>query len=116
MNNVAVKSILLITVMFLLTGCSYQSGSSTDIPYGWDSGFLWDHLYLTNDHKTVYCFDDSEVRKVLEEAERSQKKVRVVYNKYIFRGFLCYADEKYEKVVVTDIELVNEEPTAKEKE
>jgi hypothetical protein len=97
-------SILLIGLILFSTGCTLQSGKSKDTIYAYDTGILWNHLYLTNDHTTCYCFKGSENYDAIKSAFDDKKIVDVYYEKYLVKGTLCECGE-LEEVVVTKIEL-----------
>lgn len=82
----------------------YQHGTSRDIVQGFDSGPLWKHAYLKNDHFTVYCFDDDNLIPILEQAQKTQKEVIITYEKYAGRGGMCVAADNYETVIIKSIE------------
>lgn len=96
---------LLIFGVILLYGVSYQSGTSKDIVQGYDNGIMWHHAYLKNDHTTAYCFDDERFITILDESQRQNKEVIISYKKYVGRGFFCSTSEKFERVVVTDVQF-----------
>lgn len=98
------KMIMTITLMGLfLVACTVQRGTSTDTIYGTDYGILWHHLYLKNDHSTVYCYDDFYDQQI-QEARKANATVTVTYEKNILgKGTLCSAGEQYEPVVVTGV-------------
>lgn len=95
----------LVLSLFLLSGCTFQHGTSRDIVQGFDKGILWYHAYLKNDHKTAYCFDNPYWTDILNVAQRSQKEVIVTYEIYALRGKLCMSGEGYESVVITNVEF-----------
>jgi hypothetical protein len=98
------KFYFLIIALFLLTGCSIQEGNTKDRVAGYDIGIFWGHLYLVNDHKTVYCFDKSMAEKI-KDMEDMNETVKVNYKKgLLFTAFLCGADDSYEIVRVVSIE------------
>jgi len=102
------KLILVIGIvsLMLMTGCALQKGYSTDTIYGYDTGFLWSHLYLTNDHSTEYCIKPGMFDNVIELARKNNTKVEVDFEKHLIKGSLCDPiNEKYEKVIVTDIQI-----------
>ena len=94
--------IALISIPFL------SSGQSTDIAYGLEQSSFWGKLYLKDDHKTVYCIEkDSNLMKIADEASINKLKVKVTYQEYVFKGFLCgLFNDKYDAVVVKDIEVL----------
>lgn len=102
------KKILILGMLLLFTGCTFQHGTSRDIVQGWDSGILWNHMYLKNDHNTCYCFDNPQFVQIFDESQKTQKEVIVTYETYLVRGGLCSASEKYETVIITDVEFVEE--------
>lgn len=97
---------LIVVLLLMLAGCTFQSGSTRDYASGWDEGILWYHAYLKNDHSTAYCFDDSVMRETFEYAKRNGKEVVVEYETYLFRGALCSANKNYETVVVTKVWII----------
>ena len=102
--NKRIIGVLMLGLLFI--GCEYQKGNSNDTVYGYDKGLLWNHLYLTNDHTTCYCFDDQKVISILDSAIATGRKVEVNYGKYLLRGQLCSAPDKYETVVVDSLTLL----------
>lgn len=99
----------LVVSIIILNGCTFQHGTSKDYVYGYDTGILWNHLYLKDDHSTCYCFDDPEFIETIEEAQAADRKVLVTYEKYVFRGGLCWSADGYENVVVTKVGIVANE-------
>jgi hypothetical protein len=100
------KYLIIVGIMaiLLLSGCSIQNGNTKDRISGYDIGIIWGHLYMMNDHKTVYCFDKSLMQSI-KDAEDKNLTVKVTYKKnLVFTAFLCSADESYEKVEVVSIE------------
>lgn len=91
----------------------FQHGSSRDVVQGYDKGWLWYHLYLKNDHTTAYCFDNPSFVSMLEQSQRTQREVIVTYETYLFRGFFCMTSEKYDNVVVTNVEWADEQEEKK---
>ena len=88
----------------VLTACTFQSGVSTDRIYSYDQGILWNHVYLVNDHSTVYCYDGF-VGNEIERAFEENRTVKLYYEKYLFRGALCQTPgDNWEAVVVTRVE------------
>lgn len=98
------KKLLLVGIL-LLFGCTLQHGTSRDVVQGYDKGILWSHMYLKNDHSTCYCFNNQEFIKTFDESQLTQKEVIVTYEKYIVKGSLCNCDDKYEKVIVTNVKF-----------
>ena len=101
------KIIILMLSLILLVGCTTQTGNTKDKVHGYDVGPVWGHLYLINDHSTVYCFDKGLYESKIESAEDLNQTVKVYYNKqYPFNTFLCSAVDGYERVEVIGIEVV----------
>lgn len=92
--------------IFFISGCTFQHGSTRDVVQGYDKGLIWYHAYLKNDHGTAYCFDDVSFIPILEKSQKENVDVIVTYETYFARGFLCSAAEKYETVIITNIEEV----------
>jgi len=97
---------MLIIVVMFLTSCTLEKGSSTDYVYGYDKGIVWGHAYLKDDHTTCYCFDDDDMSEQFEYAQSNNVKVKVNYERYITRGFLCNCGEKISTVIITKVEVV----------
>ena len=97
------KIYLLIIGMLLFSACTLQSGISTDRIYGYDKGIVWNHLYLTNDHTTTYCFEDYQLQQI-KDAYELNKTVKIEYERYVIKGFWCQAQQNQEAVVVTKID------------
>jgi hypothetical protein len=100
------KLYILILLALFLVGCQYQKGISRDTIYGYDSGLIWGHLYLTNDHSTAYCFDVKQFNNILQTAKDSNKKIEVTYSKNIGKGVLCSVGD-YERVIVEDVKILD---------
>lgn len=100
--------LMALVVMLTTAGCTFQQGTSKDYVYGYDKGIIWHHLYLKDDHKTCYCFDNPEFIATLKLAQEMNEKVIVSYETYLIRGSLCTAAEGYENVIVTDVKLMGE--------
>jgi hypothetical protein len=97
---------LIVTLaLALLSGCTFQHGTTRDIVQGWDRGIIWSHMYLKNDHNTAYCFDQDSFNVIFDEAQKTQKEVIVTYETYLVRGTFCLAAEGYEKVIVTGVKF-----------
>lgn len=98
----------LIISMLLFTGCTLQSGYTKDQIHGYDRGVAWNHLYLLNDHTTVYCVEPNSfnIEEVLEQAKINNSIIEVHYEKYILRGALCSSGQNMESVVVTRVKLI----------
>lgn len=94
-------------IVLLITYITLNKGNSNDYVYGYEKQafFGWYKLYLKDDHKTVYCFDDPSMANLLDFAKSENKKVNVNYQEYIFRGFFCMGSEKYDSVVVNSINV-----------
>ena len=93
--------------LFLLTGCTFQHGSSRDIVQGWDKGIIWYHAYLKNDHTTAYCFDNPDFIKIMDISQKTQKEIILTYETYILRGALCTTSDKFDNVIITNITLAD---------
>lgn len=106
---------LLVFLALSTSGCnsSTQEGKSIDYVYGYDTGMVWNHLYLTNDHTTTYCYTPEQSTTfgpIFEQAIKENKKVEVGYSKYVGKGALCQgqpqgAKGSSETVVVTNVVL-----------
>src|SRR3990167_10917039 len=98
---------LFVMIMLLVSFIFLRDGSSIDYPYGYEKqkGFGWSILYLKDDHKTAYCFDNNNLKPIIDEAIRTNKKIEVFFKGYLFRGMFCSAGEKYDEVVVEDIRI-----------
>lgn len=94
---------IILASLVLMSGCTFQHGSSRDIVQGWDKGIIWNHAYLKNDHTTAYCFDSYVFAEMLDESQRTQKEVIITYETYFLRGWLCSTSEKHERVIITDV-------------
>jgi len=106
MNKLLIVGLL--CAVILMTGCTLQSGFTKDKLHGYDSGVLWNHVYLLNDHTTVYCFDDDRFIPILEQAKNNNNiTIEVAYNKYLLRGALCSSGQEMESVVITNIKIVD---------
>ena len=85
-----------------------NNGSSTDYPYNIEQSKFWNKLWLKDDHTTVYCFDDEKFLDIINKAKIENKKIKVSYQEYLFRGFLCSSgSDNIGEVVITDIEVIN---------
>ena len=93
---------LIILLIFLISGCTFQRGTSRDVVQGWDKGIIWYHMYLKNDHTTSYCFDNPQFIEIFDESLKTQREIIVTYETYFFRGGLCSAGDKFDNVIVTD--------------
>ena len=105
MKKIIVICLIVILALALLSGCTFQHGTTRDIVQGYDQGIIWKHMYLKNDHNTAYCFDDNSFSVIFDEAQKTQKEVIITYETYFFRGFFCSAAEGYEKVIVTGVKF-----------
>lgn len=109
MKRILIFSILSFLLMSsLVSAIVFQHGSSRDIIQGYDKGWLWYHAYLKNDHTTAYCFDNPNFAKILKESQRTQKEVIITYETYLFRGTFCWTGEKFNNVIITNVEFVNQ--------
>jgi hypothetical protein len=106
MNRILLIPLLL--AMIAISSCTFQHGTSKDYVYGYDKGIIWHHLYLKDDHKTCYCFDNPNFIATLKTAQEMNEKVIVTYETYLLRGMLCTSAEGYENVIVTDVKLMGE--------
>lgn len=101
---------IVVTILgvLLLSACGTQHGKSVDTIYGYDTGIVWNHLYLTNDHTTTYCYQDPTLNIILEQALQNKSKVEVTYSKYIIKGSLCQSGTSSdgERVVVDNVKIV----------
>lgn len=108
-ENKKMNKLLIVGLLFsilLFTGCTLQSGYTKDKLHGYDTGVLWNHVYLLNDHTTVYCFDDNRFIPLLEQAKNGNVTIEVDYEKYALRGALCSSGQEMETVVITAIKIV----------
>ena len=104
------KKILLLSIMMIcvvLSGCTFQHGTTRDIVQGWDKGILWHHMYLKNDHTTAYCFDNLDFTRIFDEAQKTQKEVIITYETYLIRGSLCSTSDKFENVIITNVQFID---------
>jgi hypothetical protein len=99
--------IIAVVGIIALKNVSTQHGTSKDIVMGYDKGPIWGHAYLKNDHTTAYCFDNDKFIPLLEESQTQDKEVIITYEKYVGRGGLCMASNNYETVVITNVEMAN---------
>lgn len=105
--------IILIIILFLLFAIPFligilflNKGFSIDYPYNIEKSQFWNKLWLKDDHTTVYCFDNEDFISIIEKAQRENKKIKVSYQEYVFRGALCTSgSERIGTVVVTDIKI-----------
>lgn len=104
MNQINAKTVGAIITIILLSGCTFQSGTTKDQVSGYDKGVLWYHAYLKNDHRTAYCFDDSALADKFSDAQKSGKEVVISYETYLIRGWFCTVSPSYETVIVTKVE------------
>jgi hypothetical protein len=86
---------------------TFQEGSSTDYVYTIEQGKIsgWNKLYLKDDHKTIYCFDNPTYIDMLKTAQEKNIKVTVYYREYLIKGMLCGAPTGVDSVVAYNIEL-----------
>jgi len=99
--------ILLIFIGFWIYSFFLNKGSSTDYPYNIEKSSFWNKLWLKDDHTTVYCFDDERFIPIIEQAQKENKKIKVSYQEYLFRGTLCSSgSENIGTVVITNIEVL----------
>lgn len=100
--------LLVILCSILFTGCTLQSGYTRDKLHGYDRGVTWNHIYLLNDHTTVYCWEDNIAwGEILEKAKADNNiTLEIDYEKYWLKGSLCSSGQDMEAVVVTDIKIV----------
>lgn len=97
----------MLLIVLSMSACTFQHGTTRDIVQGYDSGILWNHMYLKNDHTTVYCFEkDTNFSEMFDESQRTQKEIIVTYETYLLKGSLCYHSEKFDGVVVKDVKFV----------
>jgi hypothetical protein len=84
-----------------------QEGKSTDYVYTIEQGKIsgWHKLYLKDDHKTIYCFDNPTYVELLKTAQEKNIKVTVYYKEYLIKGALCGAPTNVDAVVAYNIEL-----------
>jgi len=111
-----ITEILFILIIgLLILGVAYgyflitqNKGSSKDYAYTVEKTNFWYKLWLKDDHTTVYCFDDDKFLKIIEDAKARDKKVKVTYQDYFFRGFFCTSDigSDIGKTIITDIEVL----------
>jgi len=101
LTGVILGVICIISIPFL------NSGDSIDTAYGVEQNVWWSKLYLKDDHKTVYCIDNENLIPIAKQASQEKLKVKVTYQEYMFRGFLCNLfNDKYDAVVVKNIEVI----------
>lgn len=105
-----VIAIIIGILVLIFAGISYfflNKGTSVDYPYSVEhSSIGWDKLWLKDDHTTVYCFDNPSFKDVIEKARSENKKVKVYYQDYVFRGSLCLSgNDEIGTTVITDIEI-----------
>lgn len=107
-------AVVIIIIALLIGGVLFMAtlflneGSSTDYPYNIEQSRYWHKLWLKDDHTTVYCFDDERFISIIEQAKQSNKKIKVSYQEYLFRGFLCSSgSDNIGEVVITNIEVLN---------
>lgn len=91
----------IITLLFLAS-CTTQHGTSKDRIYGYDTGPVWGHMYLVNDHSTTYCFDKTR-EDIIKEAYDSNRTVMITYEKGPLKAFFCMGQAEQETVVVTQV-------------
>lgn len=108
-NKIIYLSIIICLFISNVSALTFQHGSTRDVVQGYDKGWIWYHLYLKNDHATAYCFDNPLFASMFEELQRTQRDVIVTYETYLFRGFWCQVSDKYEKVIVTNVEFVDKQ-------
>jgi hypothetical protein len=105
MNKILI--IIILSSMILFTGCTLQSGYTRDKLHGYDYGILWNHLYLLNDHSTVYCFKDDLIPVI--ESINNNDTIQVYYESYLVYGILCSSGQSMESVVITDIKIIGDD-------
>jgi hypothetical protein len=86
---------------------SLQEGIATDYVYSIEKGKLsgWNKLYLKDDHKTIYCFDNPTYIDMLKTAQEKNMKVRVYYKEYLIKGSLCGSPTGIDVVVAYNMEF-----------
>lgn len=102
--------VLIVYGVISLSHVKTQSGQSVDYVYSVETGQLsrWHKLWLTNDHTTVYCFENLSFVPVLQDAQDKNIKVKVFYDEYFFKGVTCSTENSnIGIVVVSDIEEVH---------
>lgn len=117
MNKKADAFTAIIFIVFLIAGLIaliagisslfLNKGSSTDYPYTIEKSNFWNKLWLKDDHTTVYCYDDERFTSVIQRAIDENKKVKVEFQEYVFRGSLCFSgSDKISEVVITNVEVM----------
>ena len=102
-----------LVIIFILLGLwiipmFFNIGNTTDYVYTVEHTKIgWYKLWLKDDHTTVYCFDDERFIDIIDTAKLDNKKVKVTYQDYWIRGFLCSSgNDKIGTTVVTNIEVI----------
>lgn len=104
---IAIMIIGALVLFIVIKDLTFQEGSSTDYVYTIEQGKIsgWHKLYLKDDHKTIYCFDNPTYVELLKTAQEKNIKVTVYYKEYLIRGMLCGAPTNVDSAVVYNIEL-----------
>ena len=112
-----VEAIVVILIIILAVVAFYygsllfmNKGFSVDYPYNVENQKIggWHKLWLKDDHTTVYCFDNEQFLDTINMAKSLNKKVRVDYQEYFFRGFFCTSgNDKIGTVVINSISIEN---------
>ena len=114
-NKKGLIGLVIFTLIFLFLliwvySLFLNKGYSIDYPYNIEQQKIggWYKLWLKDDHTTVYCFDDERFISIIETAKESESKIKVEYQEYILRGFLCSSgSDNINAVVITNIIIEN---------
>lgn len=99
-----VWTLVLCIGMLVLSACAVQHGASKDSVLSADWGISYGHVYLTNDHGTVYCTQNQNDYDVANKALEDGKKVVIKYTKgAMFSCGFCSAAKDYEIVCADSI-------------